>query len=130
MPVPLSSHVVLVSSRFRFPEQRLLFPKARLFLDRIELSGWKLQKKVFQEIHLHQVTQVDWHMDDDTAFDVALHLDDGETVRLALPEATTWKHTLEERLRWSAPDRTTVSTTWPQPDLPLDELVTYTTSLG
>ncbi len=130
MSFPHSHQVVLVSSRFRYPGQWLLFPKARLFLDRLELSGWRLQKKHRHEIPLDQVTRADWHMDDDTAYDVVLHLASGETVCLSLPHADEWKRSLEARLRWTLADPDTVSSTLPRQDMPLDELIMYTTTLG
>ena len=38
--------IVLHASRFRFAEQRLFFSRARLFPDRIELSGWLPGKRL------------------------------------------------------------------------------------
>lgn len=120
--------IVLLSSSFHFPERRLFFARARLFLDRIELSGWHFGKREVITIPLDQLDQIDWN-----AQDAVFHLRGGSTVRITLPQSKSWQHTLEQRLSWSAPGRfpmaATVTTT-ARDDASLTELVTFATAMG
>ncbi|NBC17233.1 MAG: hypothetical protein GVY18_07945 [Bacteroidetes bacterium] len=129
----LSRHphqVVLLSSGFQYTNRRLLFSKARLFPDRIELSGWDFVEKHRQEIPLDTLCRVEWHTDEADAPDLILHLKDGDSVSLSLHDADRWRESLQQRLRWTAPDRAPLPTSSTRPDLPLNELIMYTTSMG
>lgn len=120
--------IVLLSSSFQFPERRLFFARARLFLDRIELSGWHYNKREVLKIRLDELDHIEW---DGT--DAVFHLDGDQTIRIQLPQATSWRYTLEQRLSWSAPGRfrmaAPVSTTARRDDS-LTELVTFATAMG
>ena len=123
--------VVLLTSRFQYPGRRLFFTRARLFFDRIELSGWNLGSKHTRAILLDTVDKIDWNSDTPEA---VVHLTEGESVALRLSQIERWKQSLDQRLHWNitnyfpttAPK--TPSTT--QPDLPLHELITFASSMG
>jgi hypothetical protein len=122
--------VVLLSSRFINPEHKLFFTRARLYLDRIELSGWLLGKKYEVQIPLQDLDSIDWQTDTSSA---VFHLREGQIIRLKLPDLERWKQSVEQRLWWSAPGRfpmTSTSHTAPNQDLSLRDLVTFTTSMG
>ena len=122
--------VLILSSRFRHPERRLFFSKARLFPDRIELSGWDLTEKYCQEIRLDTVQRVCWSTEGAEAGDVELRLDDGQIVRLTVTQPKRWKRSLEQRMRWRRPDRYPVNASSTSPDLSLRDLALYSTSMG
>ena len=129
----LSQHphqVVLLSSGFQYANRRLLFSKARLFPDRIELSGWNFMEKHRQEIRLDRLCRVEWHTDEQDTPDLILHLKDGDSVQLSLRDADRWREPLQQRMQWSAPDRYPLTTTTTRPEVPLRDLVLYTTSMG
>lgn len=123
--------VVLLSSRFSDPEHKLFFTRARLYLDRIELSGWHLGKKYEARIPLHDLDAIDWQTGSSSA---VFYLREGQTIRLTLPDLERWKQSVEQRLWWSAPGRfpmaSSTSHTAPNQDLSLRDLVTFTTSMG
>ena len=122
--------VVLLSSRFSNPEHKLFFTRARLYLDRIELSGWHLGKKYAARILLQDLDAIDWQLD---ASSVVFHVRDSQSIRLNLPDLERWKQSVEQRLWWSAPGRfpmASTSHTAPSQDLSLRDLVTFTTSMG
>lgn len=126
--------IVLLTSRFRYPDRRLFFTRARLFFDRIELSGWDFGKKHERAIPLDDVDQIDW--EEDTC-DVILHLAEGSSLTLRLSEQDSWKHLLEHRLAWNATNYTnytTTTTAQPQTSTthtqPLHELITFASSMG
>ena len=123
--------VVLLTSRFQYPGRRLFFTRARLFFDRIELSGWNLGSKHTRAIPLDAVDKIDWKSDTP---DAVVHLTEGEPVALRLSQVDRWKQSLDQRLHWNATNyfpttaTKTPSTTWP--DLPLHELITFASSMG
>jgi hypothetical protein len=122
--------VVLLSSGFQYSNRRLLFSKARLFMDRIELSGWDFVEKHRQEIPLDTLCRVEWGTDEADAPDLILHLKGGDSVALSLHDAERWRQSLQQQMRWRAPDRSPLPTSSTRPDLPLNELIMYTTSMG
>ncbi len=123
--------VVLLTSRFQYPGRRLFFTRARLFFDRIELSGWNLGRKHTRAIPLDAVDKIDWKSNTTEA---VVHLTEGESVVIRLSQADQWKQSLDQRLHWNATNyflttaTKTASTT--RPDLPLHELITFATSMG
>ncbi|SRR5690554_5899183 len=114
--------VMLAASSFRFPERHLLFSKARLYPDRIELSGWDSSGTLRQTIPLEHIKDVRWG--EEPASDHAeLHLHDGSKVALVLRNKDLWKQLLDQRLRWirTLGDRTDAAG-WTA-DLPPNELI-------
>ena len=119
---------ILLSSSFQYPERRLFFARARLFLDRIELSGWNFNKREVRQIQLDELDQIEWN-----AHDAVFHLREGGSIRILLPQTASWRHTLEQRFTWSAPGRFPIAartSTTARHDLPLNELVTFATAMG
>ena len=121
--------IQLLSSRFQYADRRLFFSRARLFPDRLELSGWHVGRRHEMHIALTELDHVEWDADASAA---TLHLREGETLRLHLPELVRWRQALEQRLSWSAPDRRPVTRTFTSSaaDWSLHDLVAYTTSMG
>ncbi len=123
--------VVLLTSRFQYPGRRLFFTRARLFFDRIELSGWNLGKKHTHAIPLDAVDKIDWKSDTP---DAVVHLTEGESVALRLSQVDRWKQSLDQRLHWNAtnylPTTATKTPSTTRPDLPLHELITFASSMG
>ena len=123
--------VVLLTSRFQYPDRRLFFTRARLFFDRIELSGWNLGSKHTRAIPLDAVDKIDWNSDTPEA---VVHLTEGESVALRLSQIERRKQSLDQRLHWNATNYfpttapKTPSTT--RPELPMDELITFASSMG
>ena len=122
---PHSPSVELLRSRFQHPHRHLFFTRARLFLDRIELSAWKLGARYRHEIPLATLCRVEWQDDGRAVF----HLKDTEEpLTLVLRQPTRWQHTLEAHLRWSAPDRPARSAD--HSDVPLNEVLLHATRMG
>ncbi len=123
--------VVLLTSRFQYPGRRLFFTRARLFFDRIELSGWNLGKKHTHAIPLDAVDKIDWKSGTP---DAVVHLTEGEPVALRLSQVDRWKQSLDQRLHWNAtnylPTTATKTPSTTRPDLPLHELITFASSMG
>ena len=126
-----SHSVLLLSSRFQYSDRRLFFTRARLFFDRIELTGWHLGKKHERSIALDEVTSIEWDAPTSAAI---LHLTEGESVRLRLSHLDSWKQSLEQRLWWNAtnyfPRTTTAVSSTARHDVPLQDLIAYATSMG
>ena len=100
---PSPHRLVLLNTHFRPLEQRLLFPQARLFFDRIELTGWQLHERFEETILLHDVAHIEWTPHAATVPstpNVIFHFTDGTARPLALEQVSSWRHTLENRLSW------------------------------
>lgn len=117
--------VVLVESGFQSPHRRLFFSRARLYFDRIELTGWHLRERYEEVIPLDAVEEMEWQEDapDGT---VALRLADGRTVVLQLSKAGPWRRSLEVRLSWQYDRRPVPFDRAPT----LKDLVAYTTGMA
>ena len=81
------------ADRFSFSTPWLLFARARLFADRLELTGWHLQGHYRRAISVTHILQVDVLENDR----LVLWLFNGETVRLRIPRARQWKETIEKQ---------------------------------
>ena len=97
--------LVLLNTHFRTPNQRLLFAQARLYFDRIELTGWQLRERFEETIPLYGVAHIDWNpnasVEADAFPNVVFHFTDGSTRPLVLDQVASWRHTLENRLSWT-----------------------------
>jgi hypothetical protein len=129
---PHHSHtVLLLSSSFRYLGHRLFFTKARLFFDRIELTGWNLGTRYERTIFLDQVDTLEWDLPAST---VTLCLTADERLSLQLTNLDAWKRSLEQRLYWSSTyyvPATAITTHTPgRADTSLHELITFATSMG
>lgn len=85
---------ILLDGRFDFQSPALAFPKARLYADRLELSGWRLRGWFHRRIPLRNVLQVDAL--NDSALVIWLSV--GETIRLRVNQASSWKRHIEAQL--------------------------------
>ncbi len=88
----------LRSVRFRFPSRRVWFGRARLFEDRVQLTGWTLKGRYRRTIPLTRVGRAEWWSNaEGTNF--ALHLNDGSTCALRLRRgAADWKFEIDALL--------------------------------
>lgn len=133
---PHGHRIELLCTSFRYPARRLFFARARLYLDRIELSGRFFSEKHAVRIRQDEIERIEWRLtargtsEPNTVF----HLEDGRQIVLVLGEVHRWQDMLEERLNWRAgrpggllPSRMLFSTT---PDLPLHDLVAYASSMS
>ena len=77
----------MLSATFRFRNPALLGARMRLYADRLELSGWRLQGRYLRRIALPQILQAD-APEEET---LLLWLSDGETLRLQVKNALLWR---------------------------------------
>ena len=122
--------IVLLTSSFQYPLRRLLFARARLFLDRIELTGWHFGDKYQEQIPLDQISWIEWKLDAVHGPNVIFHLEDDTQFPLILKQAYLWKHTLEERLQWNAPAHFRLSSAVTKPELPLKDIIAFSSGMG
>ena len=91
-----SSKNALRSSPFQYADRRLLFARARLYEDRITLSGlgWTGWHK--QTVRLKAVENIDWWAGTCDEVNFALHLRSGESLHMCLRGAGLWNYKLKE----------------------------------
>lgn len=92
--------IVLLTTRFQYLDRRLLFTRARLFPDRVELSGWLPGAAHHTALPLAQLHHVEWRPGVFKEPNAVFHFQDGTEVPLHLNQVHRWQHLLEERLRW------------------------------
>lgn len=86
-PVDMSAHTPpILSAPYRTDERGLFLARLRLYLDRLELSGWRWWRRVRREIPLARVTEVE--APDETTLRV--HPRDGDPLFLQLDNAERW----------------------------------------
>lgn len=78
----------------------LLYARARLASDHLELSGWHWRGRYKRRIPLERVVHVDVKGDEG----LILWLVDGEVVRLEIEQSHLWRDRLAERLAESEGD--------------------------
>lgn len=88
----------LLSGRFRVAGRRLFFGWARLYADRLVLTGFSWRGLHRRTILLREVARVSWRTDSARAANVTLHLRHDEPVRLWISGAGLWKHRIDDRL--------------------------------
>ncbi len=81
------------SSRFSFGNPPLLFARARLFSDRLELTGWHLRGRYRRQLLIRHMLQVDVLGKEG----LLLWLASGETVRIRLQRAPEWKAAIDQQ---------------------------------
>jgi hypothetical protein len=124
--IPYPHKIVLLRSGFQYPERHLFFARARLFFDRIELTGWHLGERHEEVIPLDAVERVEWQ-DSAAHPTVVLHLAGERRLTLSLGQAGQWKHALAQRLDW----RESRSRFAPDPQAPsLVDLISYPGTLS
>lgn len=126
--LPYPHKIVLLRSGFRYPERHLFFARARLFFDRLELTGWDLNERHEEVIALDSVRRVEWQDEGEQADALLrLHLDDGREVVLGLSDGASWRRALELRLSWR-PDRAPLA--HDRQPASMKELIAYSTSMS
>ncbi len=90
-----TSAKALLSSRFRYAGRRLFFGRARLYPDRIELSGITWRGIHRRSVPLDEVARVRWHGGDHQAANFVLVLRNGETLSLWVAGSGLWKYRVE-----------------------------------
>ena len=86
--------VSVLSGRFSFEQPAMMRPRARLYVDRLELSGLTLRGRFKRIIPVESIL----HVDADGDSRLILWVSSGPAIRLRLPKAPTWKRTID-RLR-------------------------------
>lgn len=88
------SREVLLTDRFSFCHPSLWFPRARLYADRLELTGWRLWRRYRRCISLYHVLQVDAT----SADRLLLWMANGQTLRLCIDDAQQWQEAIASQL--------------------------------
>jgi hypothetical protein len=78
----------LRTDRFSFSNPPLLFARARLFADRLELTGWHLWRGYRRNIRIQHILQADA---------LELWLANGETVRIRIRQFRLGKEAIEKQ---------------------------------
>ena len=124
--------VAVLTTRFQYADRHLFLARARLYPDRLELTGWSAHGTHLERIPLDQISHLEWEADAsaDASATSCLRLDlsTGEQRRLLLQNRPQWEHWLETCLRWQAARAQT--TARPAAALSLPELVAYTSSMS
>lgn len=89
----------MLSSRFRDPEQRLLFARAQLYANRIEFSGITFGGVFKKRLLLDQVEQVEWRTGQIRAANMILSLRDGSKYQFWVSTAGLWKYLIDANRR-------------------------------
>lgn len=80
-----------------------LVRRARLFEDRVELTGWTLRGRYRYTLALKDIERTAWWTGEEHV-NFALHLSDGKTIPLHLKKAAgVWKFEIEARLEHRRP---------------------------
>jgi hypothetical protein len=90
---------VMLTSRFRDPEHRLLFARAYLFPNRIEFSGITMSGVFRKMLLLENVEQVEWRAGQVRAVNLILSLRDGSTYKFWVGTAGLWKYLIDANMR-------------------------------
>ena len=92
----------ILSSPFRYADQRFLWARLRLFEERIEFVGLGWTGLHRRTLPLERVKDLRWWTGDGRV-NFALLLHDGEHLRLRVKAAGLWKHEVEARAPSLAP---------------------------
>ena len=89
---------VRLTSRFRYANHPFFFGWARLYADRIRLTGVSWRGLHRRTIFLRDTVRVSWRTDSERTANVTLHLHHGERIRLWIKGAGLWKHQIDDQL--------------------------------
>ncbi len=79
------SDIPLRSASFSLENRWLLWSKARLYADRLVLSGWGLWERYWRQIPLDDIEKVERD-----EMQLLLHLEDGTDIAIHLNRAERW----------------------------------------
>lgn len=126
-PTTYRHRIELLRSGFQLPERRLFFGRARLYFDRIELSGWQLNARYVETIPLDAVTTIEWR-DAGKRTTGVLHLDDGRRIELNLDQGTRWREALDVRLSWQPEGQRSYAAD--RPAQSMKDVIAFSTSMS
>jgi len=86
----MASHSSELTTRFRFETPALWFARARLSAEELELAGWQGVRRYRRKIHRADIV----HVDVLPPNGLVLWLQDGQTIRLSVPEPQNWERAL------------------------------------
>lgn len=98
-PLPSDKENVMLSSRFRDPEKRLLFARALLFPNRIEFSGIALSGFYRRLLFLKQIERVEWKVGQSRAANLTIWTRDGQKMQFWMNGAGLWKYMIDANVR-------------------------------
>lgn len=90
---------VLLTGRFRDPQQRLFFTKALLFPNRIELSGMALTGMYHRLLMLDGIEHVEWKAGQVKKANITFWMRDGRKLCFWMHSAGLWKYMVEANVR-------------------------------
>ena len=90
---------VMLTSRFRDPQQRLFFTKALLFPNRIEFSGMALTGMYHRLLMLDSIEQVEWKAGQLKKANLTFWMRDGRKLRFWMHSAGLWKYMIDANVR-------------------------------
>lgn len=88
------SHEMLRTGWFSFCNPPLWFARARLYADRLELTGWRLRGRYRRRIPLRYVLDVDATGSDR----LLLWMANGQALRLCIDDARRWQEAIASQL--------------------------------
>lgn len=88
----------LLKSRFRFAHRFLLFPRARLYQDRVVFSGFGWRGRYHHTVYLSEVDSVKWWTGEQHIVNFALYLHDDTSIKVWIKGVGLWKFKIEEVL--------------------------------
>ena len=98
-PEAYSQHGPLLSSRFHYFNRRVIFGKARLYGDRIVLTGWSFRGRHRRSIPFEKITHLEYHILPKGGH-LTLFLPDDRVVSFFLQQAHQWRALFENGLRY------------------------------
>ena len=96
--LPLASTDPIYSHRCSLPDRTLWFGRARLFEDRVHVTGWTWRGRYQREIPVAEIDEVEWQPRPAKP-NLILYLDDGDVFQLRLRKgAGLWNAKLHDFL--------------------------------
>ena len=89
----------VLSTSYRDPYKLILFPRATLYADIIELTGYTATGPFMKRVNLRYVEWVEWKHGSKHEANLILWFSTGDTFRLRVASAGLWKYEIEARVR-------------------------------
>ncbi len=86
---------VLLSSRFRSLDRGVFLGRARLYPDRIVLSGLTWKGRYRRTVMLDEVARIKWWTGEQNTVNLALYLRNDEAVKMWVAGSGLWKYQVE-----------------------------------